>query len=827
LNKKKTNGVDKGISEGRRQLLVSAGLAMAFPGLAGATVVATTAGGGRENLELWYQRPAGAWVEALPVGNGRLGAMCFGRVAQERIQLNEDTLFAGGPYDPNNPRSLEALPEIRKLVDQGKLAEAADMISSSMMAKPLIQMPYGAAGDLLLDFVGMAGADNYRRSLELDTAIATTRFSDGKARHLREVFSSAPDQVLVIRLTAQGGTLDFDLGYRHPAAAKYGDTDYDGLQKEAAAPIGVAWDYREPPRSGERPTTLSVRADGGDALLVEGRNNEAAGIPAALRYAVRVKAVGDGTITPRGDRIEVRGARTVTLLVAAATSYVNYADVGGDPLKTVRVQTEAAAAKPYARLRAAHLAAHQKLFRRLSLRIGSGAGANAAAAAPTNERIAAVEARPDAALAALYVQYGRYLLMSSSRPGSQPANLQGLWNEGTNPPWGSKYTININTQMNYWPAESANLGECVEPLLRMVEDLSVTGAVTARTGYGARGWMAHHNTDLWRAAAPIDGPKWGMWPCGGAWLCQALWEHYEYNPDQAWLRRIYPLLKGAALFFVDTLVEDPQGRGLVTSPSISPENEHHKGVATCAGPAMDRQIVRDLFGWTLKAHALLKDGDGAFATTLETMRARLPADRIGAQGQLQEWLEDWDAGAPEQQHRHVSHLYAVYPSEQINVRDTPELIAAAKVTLNTRGDKSTGWATAWRLALWTRMGEGERAYAILQGLLGPERTYPNMFDSHPPFQIDGNFGGAAAILDMLVQSWGGEIHILAALPKAWPEGALRGVRAKGGVELDLDWADGRMQRLRLRGKPHDKVRVRYRDRLIQVVLDNKGAGAVM
>lgn len=826
MNKKK-NGVDHGIAAGRRHFMVSAGLAMAFPGLAGATAVATAAGDGREHLELWYDRPAGAWVEALPVGNGRLGAMCFGRVAQERIQLNEDTLFAGGPYDPNNPRSLAALPAIRKLVEQGKLAEASELIASSMMATPLKQMPYGAAGDLLLDFPGMAGAEDYRRSLALDTAIATTRFNDGKARHLREVFASVPDQVIVIRLTAQGGTLDFDLGYRHPADARYGDTDYAGLGK-AAASTGAPLDYREPPRAGEPPSTLSVRADGGDALLIEGRNIASSGIPAALRYAVRVKVLGDGAVTPRGGRVEVRGARAVTLLVAAATSYVNYADVSGDPLKAVRAQTEAAAAKTFARLRAAHLAAHRKLFRRLSLRIGSIAGSNTAAARPTNERIAAVEQHPDAALAALYVQYGRYLLMSSSRPGSQPANLQGLWNEGNNPPWGSKYTININTQMNYWPVESANLGECVEPLVRMVEELAVTGAVTARKGYGARGWMAHHNTDLWRATAPIDGPKWGMWPCGGAWLCQALWEHYEYNPDPVYLRRIYPLLKGAALFFVDTLVEDTQGRGLVTSPSISPENEHHKGVAICAGPAMDRQIVRDLFSWTLRAHALLKDKDkdGAFAATLEAMRARLPADRVGAQGQLQEWLEDWDAGAPEQQHRHVSHLYAVYPGEQINVRDTPALIAAAKVTLDTRGDRSTGWATAWRLALWTRMGEGERAYSILQGLLGPERTYPNMFDSHPPFQIDGNFGGTAAILDMLVQSWGGEIHILAALPKAWPEGSLRGVRARGGVELDLDWADGRMKRLRLRGKPHDKVRVRYRGRLIEVVLDNKGAGAV-
>lgn len=821
---KKINVGDIGVSQGRRQFLVSAGLATAFPGLAGATVVASPAGGGRENLELWYRRPAGAWVEALPVGNGRLGAMCFGRVAQERIQLNEDTLFAGGPYDPNNAASLAALPAVRALVDQEKFAEAADLIGSSMMAKPLKQMPFGAAGDLLLDFHGIAGADDYQRTLELDSAIATTGFTDGKARHLREVFASVPDQVLVIRLAAQGGTLDFDLGYRHPAEAKYGDSDSAGRPKDAAAPIGVAWDYREPPRAGERPATLSVRADGADALLVEGRNIESSGIAAALRYAVRVKVLGDGAITPRGDRVEVRGASSVTLLVGAATSYVNYADVSGDPVKTVRTRTEAAAARPYARLRAAHLAAHRKLFRRLSLRIGSGA--SAAASTPTNERIAAVEQRPDAALAALYVQYGRYLLMSSSRPGSQPANLQGLWNEGTNPPWGSKYTININTQMNYWPVESANLGECVEPLVRMVEDLAVTGAVTARQGYGARGWMAHHNTDLWRATAPIDSPKWGMWPCGGAWLCQALWEHYQYNPEPAYLRRIYPLLKGASLFFVDTLVEDPKGRGLVTSPSHSPENEHHKGVTTCAGPSMDRQIVRDLFGWTLAAHALVKDDDDAFAATLEATRARLPADRVGAQGQLQEWLEDWDAGAPAQQHRHVSHLYAVYPSEQINVRDTPALIAAAKVTLNTRGDKSTGWATAWRLALWTRMGEGERAYAILQGLLGPERTYPNMFDSHPPFQIDGNFGGAAAILEMLVQSWGGEIHVLAALPKAWPEGALRGVRAKGGVELDLDWADGRVKRLRLRGRPHDKVRLRYDGRAVQVVLDKKGVGAV-
>jgi alpha-L-fucosidase 2 len=821
----------------RRDLMVTAGLAMVFPGLAVAAVRSTTRGA-QQALSLWYDRPAGPWVEALPVGNGRLGAMSFGRIAQERIQLNEDTLFAGGPYDSNNPRSLQALPQVRALIDQGRYADAAELIKSSMMATPMVQMPYGASGDLLLDFQGLSGMEAggkpdsgsssssgsgaYRRWLDLDTAISSTRYTRGQIQYHRELFASVPDQVIVLRLTATGGTLDFDLGYRHPGEVNYGATDYTGAKGSAAAPVAPPWDYREPLRVEQRPASLAVRADGADALLVEGSNIASAGIPAALRYAVRVKVLGDGTITPRGDHVEVRGATAITLLIAAATSYVNFADVSGDPLQTVRKQTESAALKPYASLRTAHVQAHQAQFRKMSLRLGPPAHAGAVDARPTSQRIAMAETQDDPALAALYVQYGRYLLLSSSRPGSQPANLQGLWNEGINPPWGGKYTININTQMNYWPAESANIGVCVEPLLRMVEDLAVTGAVTARQGYGARGWMAHHNTDLWRAAAPIDGPLWGMWPCGGAWLCQALWDHYDYQRDPAWLRRIYPLLKGASLFFIDALVEDPKGRGLVTSPSISPENQHHEGVATCAGPAMDRQIIRDLFSWTLQAHALLKDSDQAFAAELQAKRARLPADRVGAHGQLQEWLDDWDADAPEQQHRHVSHLYGIYPSEQINVRDTPQLIAAAKVTLNTRGDKSTGWATAWRLALWTRMGEGERAYAILQGLLGPERTYPNMFDAHPPFQIDGNFGGTAAVLEMLMQSWGGEIRILPALPKAWPDGALHGVRARGGVELDLEWSRSRLTSLQLRGAPGQKLSVRYGQRLTEVVLDARG-----
>jgi alpha-L-fucosidase 2 len=796
----------------RRRVLATLGLAAAYPGLAGATVVAR-ANGDTEKLALWYERPARQWVEALPVGNGRLGAMVYGRPLQERLQLNEDTLWAGGPYRFDNPGFKAALPRVRALIDDGKFEQARDLVARDMISRPATQMPYGAAGDLLLDFHGVDGAKGYRRALDLDSAIATTRFTSGATRHVREVFASAPDQVIVLHLRASGGPLDFDVGYRHPHEAGYGRDKADGT--------GAAWDVKEDLLEAKRPASLSIRADGPRALLVEGRNADNAGVAGALRYAVRVLAVGDGRIDAAGGRLRVRGARDVTLLIGAATSFVNFRDVEGDPVKAVRERVDAAARKPYARLRADHVQAHRALFSRLSLRIGR----NDDAALPTDARIAAVPQADDAALgtlAALYLQYGRYLLIASSRPGSQPANLQGIWNEGTNPPWGGKYTININTEMNYWPAEAANVAPCVAPLVAMVEELAVTGADVARDSYGARGWVTHHNTDLWRAAAPIDGPNWGMWPCGGAWLCKTLWDHYEYAPDDAFLARIYPVLKGAALFFVDVLVEDPHGRGLVTSPSISPENQHHPGVAVCAGPAMDRQIVRDLFACTLAAHDRLRDPDADFRKAVEAKRAGLAPDRIGAQGQLQEWLDDWDAQAPEQHHRHVSHLYAVYPSEQINVRDTPDLIAAAKVSLNTRGDMSTGWATAWRLALWARMGDGEHAYGILRGLLAPERTYPNMFDAHPPFQIDGNFGGAAGILEMLVQSWGGEVRILPALPRAWADGAVHGVRVRGGVAVDLDWAGGRARRVALRGKPGQPVKLRIGTRLAAIQLDASG-----
>jgi len=767
------------------------------------------------DLQLWYDKAALRWVEALPVGNGRLGAMVFGRVAQERIQLNEDTLWAGSPYDPNNPDALQALPDVRRLIDLEKFQEAADLVSKSVMAKPLSQMPYGATGDLFLTFHGIDGASDYHRSLDLASAISRTKFRIPHGALEREVFASEPDQVIVVRLKARGAArLNLDVEFRHPQKVA---NIYGGPVTVEDAP-GAPWDFREDLDRADRPADMTVEPDGRAALLVKGRNIASAGNPAGLNYAVRVCARSDGRIAVNGDVMAIRSARSVTLVIAAATSFVSIAKTDGDPVAQVRSQTASAVRKRFADLKSAHIAAHERLFRRFSISIGAPIPADHD---PTNKRI--LEAEQDGgAFAALYVQYARYLMISCSRGLGQAANLQGLWNEGTDPPWGSKYTININTEMNYWPVDAFNLGDCFEPLVRLVEELSLTGAHTAQAMYGARGWVAHHNTDLWRATAPIDGPLWGIWPMGGAWLCNTLWDHYDYGRDRGLLNRIYPLLKGACLFFVDTLVEGSKGRGLVTSPSLSPEHEHHPGVAICAGPAMDQQILRDLFAHTLAAHDLVEDPDAEFAEAITDKRARLAKDRIGAQGQLQEWLEDWDAGAPEQQHRHVSHLYAVYPSGQINIRDTPDLIEAAKVSLNTRGDLSTGWATAWRACLWARMGDGERAYGILKGLLGPQRTYPNMFDAHPPFQIDGNFGGSAGILEMIVQSWGGEIRILPALPAAWSEGSIEGVGVRGGAELSIRWKDNVLQTLTFKGPANAEYQVRYGDTKRVLRLDSKG-----
>ena len=796
-----------------RRTVLATGVALPAASCVGSLPASAPARQQAVRRRLWYRQPAMRWEEALPVGNGRLGAMVFGRPGQERLQLNEDTLWAGGPYIPENPAARASLAEVRRLIFADRFAEAADLASQTMIAQPASQMPYGTLGDLLLDFGDVQPVREFERELDLDDAIARTTFVFGdNQRILREVFSSAADQVLVVRLE---GLTQCEIAWNTPANANYTPADFSGVATDPSDPVPVDWAKRE--ETGPMPVAFSIRQDGTSAALLYGKNASAHGIEGSLEFAVRIMAIGEAEFGVAGERIELRAAGPVTLIIAAATSYRTAQDTSDDPVAKVRMQCANAAAKGFAGLRSDHVSAHRELFDTLSLDLG----ATPSASLPTDVRIARAEQGDDPALAALYLDYARYLLVSSSRPGTQPANLQGIWNRSVDPPWGSKYTININAEMNYWLAGPGNLSACAQPLLKLVEELSVSGARTAQRMYGARGWVAHHNTDLWRASAPIDGPNWGLWPLGGAWLCNAVWDQWDYSREDRLLQRLYPVMRGASLFFLDTLVEDPHGRGLVTNPSISPENMHPFGSAVCAGPAMDRQILRDLFTRTIDAGRRL-GVDEELQRQLADARDNLPEDRIGAQGQLQEWLEDWDAAAPEPQHRHVSHLYAVYPSDQINTRDTPELAQAARVTLETRGDISTGWATAWRICLRARLGEGERAHGILNGLLGPKRTYPNMFDAHPPFQIDGNFGGATGILEMLLQDWGGELRLLPALPAAWPTGSLKGARARGGLLVDIDWDRGVATRLRLQGSPGQTLHLRRANLLDRITLNERG-----
>jgi alpha-L-fucosidase 2 len=757
--------------------------ALLFPPVASAQIqFIGPASAPAEPLSLWYRQPAGLWTEALPVGNGRLGAMVFGGVNREHLPLNLDTLWAGGPYDSVNPDALAALPEVRRLIFAGHYAEAANLLSAKVMAKPLKQMPYQPLGDLTLNFPAVKTVVNYRRDLNLDTAVATTTFTANGVKFTREVFSSPVDQVIVVHLTAdQPGQISFTAGLTTSQPA-------------------------------------NVTVEPGDTLVMRGVNEDANGIKGALKFQARMKILTDGgQTTASGNTISVTNADAVTLLIAAATSYKNYHDVSGDPEAIVINQMVSALRKPQLHilpspgnwsdaLLPAHLAAHQKLFRRVELNLGDSGDA---AKLPTNKRIAHFAEGKDPQLAALYYQFGRYLLISCSRPGSQPATLQGLWNDSMTPPWESKYTININTEMNYWPAETANLGECVEPLHSMIEDLSRTGAHTAQVMYGARGWVVHHNTDLWRATAPMDGPLWGMWPTGGAWLCQTLWEHYLFNPDKKYLKQIYPLLKGAAQFFLDTLVADPDTHYLVTNPSLSPENAHHaNGQYNCAGPAIDMEILRDLFAECITASETLGT-DPSFRAQVTAARARLAPLKIGSAGQLQEWQQDWDLQAPNLHQHHVSHLYALYPGAAIDERTTPQLAAAVKKSLVIRGDDAGGWSMAWRINLWARLHDGDHAYSDLQLLLSPARSYPDLLNGSRVYQIDGNLGGPAGITEMLLQSQNGEIQFLPALPKAWPNGNVKGMRARGGFEVDFAWQDGKLTTATVRSVTDKVAHLRY------------------
>jgi alpha-L-fucosidase 2 len=723
-----------------------------------------------DDFRLWYQQPAESWTEALPVGNGRLGAMVFGGVARERLQLNEDTLYAGRPYDPSNPEARTAMHQVRTLIRDGKYREAQILANEKMMAQPLRMPSYQTVGELMLAFSTSSYATGYRRELDLDTALSTVRYRYRGVLYVRQTFASPVDDVIVVRISAD-----------RPGAVAFRATFETPMPAAASA--------------------------AGDSLLLDGTNTSQEGLAAGMRFQARVRVIAaGGHLVTHEDALEVTGADSALILVAMATNYRRYDDLGGDPIGRTRAAIDAASQRDFGTLLAAHVAEHRRLYRRVSIDLGT----SNAVTKPTDVRIRDSATTEDPQLAALYLQYARYLLISCSRPGTQPANLQGLWNDKVSAPWGSKYTININTEMNYWPAEPGNLGECVEPLVRMVSELAVTGARTARINYGARGWVAHHNTDVWRGTAPIDGARYGMWPTGGAWLCKHLWDHYDYGRDREFLQRVYPVMRGAAEFFLDTLWEDQKSGHLVTNPSLSPENLHPFDAAICAGPAMDSQILRDLFANCIEAARIL-GVDEDFRAACGAARARLPPDRVGKAGQLQEWLEDWDMEAPEPTHRHVSHLYALYPGAQISLRGTPDLATAARRSLELRGDLSTGWAIAWRINLWARLRDGERAHQVLRLLLDPSRTYPNMFDAHPPFQIDGNFGGASGILELLLQCVDGEVELLPALPGAWPSGSVRGLRVRGGIEVDMAWHEGALHRVRLRGEPGGRVQLRYRD----------------